>query len=113
MTASGGNRHRAKTLVPLLKKSSSGSFRQFPGKFQPTIVESLNGMPERRTVTLCEDIGSYSDDIVRPHPNEESVEGDMVQPAKRQSVPDFGNALWLGVGNDVRGIQKLIMTETA
>ena len=75
-------------------------------------MKSLNGVLERRAVSLSQNIRADLDDSVRTHPEEEAIKGSVMQPAQCQTVADDRLTLRFRVWNYVGGVQQLTMAET-
>ena len=76
-------------------------------------MDALQSDDEHRPVGLREDRVTNLDPIVRPHREEEPIEGRVVQLAQREAVRDRRSAVRVGVRCDVRCIEKLSMSESA
>lgn len=73
-------------------------------------METLNRVPERRTVGLREYIRSHLDHVIGAHAQEEPIKRGVVQPAQRQPVVDDWLTVGLGIRNDLRGVEDFIVT---
>ena len=76
-------------------------------------VKALDRVSERRPVGFQENVWPNFDDVIRTNPEEEPVEGSVVQMAEGKAIADDGLPLGFFVRNDVGGIEKLVMPESA
>ncbi len=74
-------------------------------------MKALDRVAQRWTVGLAEDSGSDLDDIVWANAYKEPVERGMMEAAEGQSVVDLGRSAGMGIGNDVGGVEQLVVSK--
>ena len=77
------------------------------------MMEPLNGMLQRWTVSVMQDVSPYLDDVVWSHTQEEPIESGVMQSTQREAVAYAGHALGLGVGGNMRRIEQPVSTQPA
>ncbi len=70
-------------------------------------------MDEHGTIVLVENVASDVHDKVWANPDQVLIEGGMVQLAEGKPVRHHGHSQRIRVGDDVGGIQQLLMPEAA
>src|SRR5882724_9396737 len=73
----------------------------------------LQPMLQHWAVVLFEDVLSDFDDQVRTNADNIGVEGGVMQLAEGQAVADPGFTFRMAVGEDVRGVEKLHVAQSA
>jgi hypothetical protein len=76
-------------------------------------VERLDRVAKGRSVLFEEDIRSHFDDVIRTNPKEEPVKGFVMQMAEGKTIANDGLPLGFFVRNDVGGVEKFVMPESA
>ena len=76
-------------------------------------VQPLDGVSQGWPIDLLEHVPADFDEVIRPNPQEELIEGRMVQPTQGYAVADDGFTLWFGIRNDVSRIKQFTMAEAA
>ena len=76
-------------------------------------VEALQAGAQHRTVDLAQQPARDVDDALRVDAEQVAVEREVVDSAERDAVDDGGDALVLGVGNDVGRLDELALMQRA
>lgn len=76
-------------------------------------MKRLDGVDERGTISLFEDVSPDLDDAVRADTDEVAIEGHVMELAQRQSITNEGGTLGFRVGHYVRCIEQLLVPEPA
>ena len=104
-------RHLEKSFVTPLQKLYRRLFLKFPGNQDGLSVQPLNSVLKCRAVALLKNVGTNNDDSVWSHGQKESVEGRVVQPAKRDSVSDDRFTLWFRIRQDVGRLKQFAVPQ--
>jgi len=74
-------------------------------------VKGLDRMHQCRTVVLLQDVRSNLEYVVRTKTEELPIEGGVMESAEREPVADEWLSSGLGIGDDVRRVEQLFVTE--
>jgi hypothetical protein len=76
-------------------------------------MEPLQAVAKHRAVALLEHLRVNLDNIIRPDPYQEMIEGGMVNLAEGESVGHRGIPCGVSVRDDVRSVEKITVAEAA
>jgi hypothetical protein len=103
----------AKALVPSFDEVARRLQIGPPWKDDACPVERLKGVDERGTVGFGEDVVTDLNHIVRAEAEEVAIEGRMMERAEGDSVSDEWLPSRVRVGNDMRRVEKFLVTQAA
>jgi hypothetical protein len=104
--------HSEELGVPLLEQLRLGA--RIPGarRRKARVVHALEGVSEHRAIDLVEDVLSDMHGQVRSDTEDVAVEGGVVDLAEGKAVGNDRCSMGLPVGDDVRRVQQLGVSET-
>lgn len=85
----------------------------FSGEDDPLVVQLLQAILQHGTIDFCEDILSHVYRVVWINTNDAMIEGGMMNLAQGKPIGHLRNPCIICIGNDVRGIEQLPVSQVA
>lgn len=84
-----------------------------PGPVDLLLVQALEAVPQHRTVLLTQQVGTNVNDAPGSHPQEQAVEGCVMDLAEGEAIRHYRVSGGVLVGDDVGGIEQRFPAQPA